>query len=71
MPGVKDHLGEVFNVGSAVNYSVQQIADSISDNQTYIPKRDGEMETTWSNIDKVNKVIGWKPEVDVLEWIKR
>ena len=28
------------------------------------------METTWSNIDKVNKVIGWKPEVDVLEWIK-
>ena len=71
MPGVKDHLGQVFNVGSGINYSVQEIADAISDNQTYIPKRDGEMETTWSNIDKVNKVIGWKPEVDVLEWIKR
>jgi len=70
MPSVKDHLGQVFNVGSGVNYSVQEIADAISDNQTYIPKRDGEMETTWSNIDKVNKVIGWKPEVDVLEWIK-
>ena len=70
MPGVKDHLGQVFNVGSGVNYSVQEIADAISDNQTYIPKRDGEMETTWSNIDKVNKVIGWRPEVDVLEWIK-
>ena len=70
MPGVKDHLGQVFNVGSGVNYSVQEIADAISDNQTYIPKRDGEMETTWSNIEKVNKVIGWKPEVDVLEWIK-
>ena len=70
MPGVKNHLGEVFNVGSGINYSVQEIADAISDNQTYIPKRDGEMETTWSNIDKVNKVIGWRPEVDVLEWIK-
>ena len=70
MPGVRDHLGEVFNVGSGINYSVQEIADAISDNQTYISKRDGEMETTWSNIDKVNKVIGWKPEVDVLEWIK-
>ena len=70
MPGVKDHLGHVVNVGSGVNYSVQEIADAISDNQTYIPKRDGEMETTWSNIDKVNKVIGWRPEVDVLEWIK-
>ena len=71
MPGVRDHLGEVFNVGSGINYSVQEIADAIFDNQTYISKRDGEMETTWSNIDKVNKVIGWKPEVDVLEWIKR
>ena len=70
MPGVKDHLGQVFNVGSGVNYSVQEIADAISDNQTYIPKREGEMETTWSNIEKVNKVIGWKPKVDVLEWIK-
>ena len=71
MPGVRDHLGEVFNVGSGINYSVQEIADAIFDIQTYISKRDGEMETTWSNIDKVNKVIGWKPEVDVLEWIKR
>ena len=70
MPGVKDHLGQVFNVGSGINYSVQEIADAISDNQIYIPKREGEMETTWSNIEKVNKVIGWKPKVDVLEWIK-
>ena len=69
MPDVKDHLGQVFNVGSGINYSVQEIADAISDNQTYIPKRDGEMETTWSNIDKINKVIGWKPEIDVIDWI--
>ena len=71
MPRVREHLGEVFNVGSGINYSVQEIADAISDNQTYIPKREGEMETTWSNIDKINQVIGWKPEVDILEWIKK
>ena len=70
MPRVREYLGEVFNVGSGVNYSVQQIADAISDNQTYIPKREGEMDTTWSNIEKINQVIGWRPEVDVLEWIK-
>ena len=69
MPGVKDHLGEVFNVGSGSNYSVQQIADSISDNQTYIDERVGEMDTTLADITKINKVIGWKPEVDVLEWV--
>ena len=67
----KKYLGQVFNIGSGINYSVQEIADAISDNQTYIPKRDGEMETTWSNIEKASDILGWKPEVDVLEWIKK
>ena len=67
----KKYFGQVFNIGSGINYSVQEIADAISDNQTYIPKRDGEMETTWSNIEKASAILGWKPEVDVLEWIKK
>ena len=67
----KKYFGQVFNIGSGINYSVQEIADAISDNQTYIPKRDGEMETTWSNIEKASSILGWKPEVDVLEWIKK
>ena len=67
----KKYFGQVFNIGSGINYSVQEIADAISDNQTYIPKREGEMETTWSNIEKASEILGWKPEVDVLEWIKK
>ena len=65
-----DHCGEVFNVGSGKNYSIQELADSISNNQIYIPERSGEMETTLSNTDKIYKVIGWKSEVDVMDWIK-
>ena len=67
----KKYFGQVFNIGSGINYSVQEIADAISDNQTYIPKREGEMETTWSNIEKASEILGWKPEVDVLDWIKK
>jgi len=66
---LEEHLGEVFNVGSGKNYSIQEIADCISSNQTYIPKRSGEMETTLSNIDKIGEVIGWKPQIDVIDWI--
>ena len=66
---LKDNIGEVFNVGSAKNYSVQQIADSISDDQIYIDERSGEMDTTLADITKIGETIGWKPEVDVLEWI--
>ena len=66
---LKGHVGEVFNVGSGTCYSVQQIADSISDDQVYIPKRDGEMDTTFADISKIGEVIGWKPSIDVIEWI--
>jgi len=66
---LKGRAGEVFNVGSGKCYTVQEIADAISDNQTYIPKRTGEMDTTFANIDKIGDVIGWKPEVDVIDWI--
>tara|TARA_Y100000015_G_scaffold36656_1_gene38045 strand:+ start:134 stop:1024 length:891 start_codon:yes stop_codon:yes gene_type:complete len=67
---LKGCYGEVFNVGSGKNYSIQQIADLISNDQQYLPKRAGEMDTTLAVIDKISSVIGWKPEVDVLEWIK-
>ena len=61
--------GEVFNVGSGKNYSIKEIADCIDSNQTNIPERGGEMDTTLANIDKIGDVIGWAPEIDVLEWI--
>ena len=64
-----DYTGEVFNIGSGKNYSIQEIANAISDNQTYIPERKGEMDTTLSDITKVGQVIGWKPEIDVMEWV--
>ena len=66
---LRGHEGEVFNVGTGSAYSIQQIADAISDNQVYIDKRSGEMETTFADITKIGKVIGWKPEIDVIDWI--
>ena len=64
------HVGQVFNVGSGTCYTIQQIADAISYNQTYIDKRSGEMDTTFADITKISNVIGWKPEIDVLEWLE-
>ena len=66
---LSDHIGEVFNVGSGKNYSVKQIADCISDDQVFLPSRSGEMDFTFANIDKIQKVLGWKSKVDVIEWI--
>ena len=67
---LKGCAGQVFNVGTGTCYTIQQIADAISDNQTHIPERTGEMDTTFADITKIGEVIGWKPEIDVLEWLK-
>ena len=64
-----DYTGEVFNIGSGKNYSIKEIANAISTNQISIPEREGEMSTTLADISKVGNVIGWKPEIDVIEWI--
>ena len=66
---LKGHEGEVFNVGTGSAYSIKEIADAISDDQVYIPKRDGEMSVTLADITKIGEVIGWKPEIDVIDWI--
>ena len=66
-----NHLGEVFNIGSGKNYSIKEIADTISSNQVNIPMRDGEMDTTLADITKAQLILKWNPEIDVLDWIKQ
>jgi UDP-glucose 4-epimerase len=61
--------GTVFNVGSGKNYSVNEIAKSISNNTTNIPSRIGEANLSLCNNKKLVKVLGWKPKMDVLTWI--
>ena len=59
----------VYNVGTGVEYSVNQIADMISDNQVYIPARVGEARCSVADISKI-KSIGWRPNVKLEEWIE-
>ena len=65
-----DAYGQVYNVGSGKNYSVNEIASFISDDTINIPPRIGEARNSLANIDKIRKTFAWKPEVDVETWIK-
>ena len=62
--------GRVYNVGTGKNYSVNQIADWISDNQTNIPPRKGEVRESLAYIQRIKNTFGWKPRVDLEEWVK-
>ena len=65
-----DAYGQVYNVGSGKNYSVNEIASFISDDTINIPPRIGEARNSLANIEKIQKTFAWKPEMNVEEWIK-
>ena len=59
---------EFFNVGTGNGYSTKEIVDSferatgVKLNWKYGPRREGDIEKIWGNVDKANKVLGWKAE---------
>lgn len=63
-------FGQVYNIGTGTNHSVNQIARMISDNKINIPPRIGEARVTLANIQKTKKTFGWEPKVKLDEWIK-
>jgi len=62
--------GQVYNVGSGKNYSVNDIASFISNDTINIPPRVGEARNSLANIDKIYKTFAWKPQTDVEVWIR-
>tara|TARA_Y100000389_G_C17366486_1_gene466606 strand:+ start:99 stop:995 length:897 start_codon:yes stop_codon:yes gene_type:complete len=64
-----DAFGQIYNVGNGVNYSVNELADMISDNQEHIPPRIGESKVTLADNNKIKKTFGWEPKVNLEEWV--
>jgi len=62
-------FGQVYNVGTGVNHSINQIADLISLNSTHISARVGEARETLADINKIRDTFGWKPNIKVEDWI--
>ena len=65
-----EFYGELYNVGNGINYSINEIANSISENQINIPARIGESRTTLANNGKLRTIFGWRPQVNLMDWIK-
>ena len=62
--------GLILNIGSGKCHSVNYIIKLLVGNKTYIPKRPGEPQVTWANINKAKKFLDWKPKVSIEEGVK-
>ena len=66
-----DISGEIINVGTGNNHSVNQIADMISSTYTknFIPPRPAEARITLADISKAKKLLGYMPSIEISDWI--
>ena len=66
----KGKNGEIYNVGSGQEISVNLIANLISSDQLNIPKRIGETDRSLADITKIKKQLNWSPSITVEKGIK-
>lgn len=64
---------EVFNIGTGHGYSTLEIVESFERATgvklpwEYAPRREGDIEAIWGNVDKANKVLGWSADTPLDE----
>ena len=61
--------GQVYNIGTGTNHSVNEIAALMGGKTVNIPPRIGESRITLANVSKSKTHIGWTPQVRLEDWI--
>lgn len=58
-----------FNIGNSGTMRVIDLARMISDDVAFIPKREGEAEITYANVQKAGDVLGWFPSEKLEDFV--
>jgi UDP-glucose 4-epimerase len=65
-----DIQGEIMNVGSGGTYSVNRLVELLQGPVVYIPKRPGEPDCTFADTAKIQRLLGWRPQVSFEEGVR-
>jgi len=66
-----NHKGEVYNLGTGKNYSINELAGLFKPNRIeYIPQRPGEARTTLADISETTEKTGWRPIVNLENYVE-
>ena len=69
MNKVENLNGEIINIGTGKNYSINELANIISGSVIHLPERRGESRITLANIQKAKRLLDWEPTVNLKEYI--
>lgn len=68
---ITDKVGEIYNLGAgnpqSINYLVQLLG---AREVVYIPKRPGEPDCTWADINKITSELNWRPTISFEDGVK-
>ena len=64
-----DAFGQVYNIGTGNNYSINQIAEMFSHPTVNIEPRPGESRISLANNQKMKNTFGWQPTMKLEDWI--
>jgi len=64
-------VGEVYNVGSGKEITVNRIAKLIGGKRIYIPKRPGEPDRSLADISKIKRDLNWNPKIRIEKGVKK
>jgi UDP-glucose 4-epimerase len=63
--------GQTLELGRGKNYSVMEIVKAFDEEVVrYLPARPGEMKETLCTDTKAKELLGWKPTINVIDYIK-
>ena len=63
-------IGEIFNIGTGINYSVNELANLIGGEYLYVNQRPGEARVTLADITKAKTILKWEPQNKLQDYIK-
>jgi len=63
-------FGELFNIGSGINYSILDLVEMIGGEYKHIEPRIGEARVSLADISKAKSILGWEPRGSLREWIE-
>ena len=64
-------VGEIWNLGAGNPQSVNRLVELLGGEVVHIPKRPGEPDCTWADIQKIQRELAWKPMVSFEEGARR
>ena len=74
----KNIIGELFNIGTGINYNIFDLVECISGKKdiiedkdfVFVPERIGEVKESLADITKAKEILRWNPRMELKNWIE-